>query len=244
MLKSIIIDDREPAEIRRLDFGSTPKCVSRLDYGDFWVVCEDAATLIIERKRPDDFIQSMISHRLIEQVRGIVSYRERYGWWPYVLITGDISLAPGGMIYAGNKEYKMTYNSFQGELLSIQELGADIYHCQGDWDIPNAFMRLDKRDRRKINLLPPRRVGAAMIPPEIFLASLPGIGSLNVKEILKTCRTPAKALEMITSGRSVPQVGPVTEQKIRAILGLNDNQILKIEEKENGKHSSNNNSQA
>ena len=67
MIKSIIIDSREPESIHKLDFGNVPKMKMTLDAGDLWVACGDGNTLIVERKEPNDLLASIADNRLFNQ---------------------------------------------------------------------------------------------------------------------------------------------------------------------------------
>jgi len=58
-IATAIIDSREPQWVQELTFGDVPTAVAALDYGDLHVLCEDDCTLVIERKTPDDFLNSL-----------------------------------------------------------------------------------------------------------------------------------------------------------------------------------------
>ena len=95
MIKSVIIDSREPKWVQRLPFCGAKKAVMEMEFGDIWLTCDDGQTLVIERKEPEDFIGSMITHRLIRQAAGLAQLRKG-GLWPYVMITGEINPGPNG----------------------------------------------------------------------------------------------------------------------------------------------------
>ncbi len=64
-IATVIIDSREPKWVQELSFGGVPTAVAQLDYGDLHVLCEDDCMLIIERKTPDDFLNSLRNERLL-----------------------------------------------------------------------------------------------------------------------------------------------------------------------------------
>ena len=58
MIRSVIIDSREPPEVKSLSFYGARKSIIEMEYGDIWATCEDGQTLVIERKEPEDFVNS------------------------------------------------------------------------------------------------------------------------------------------------------------------------------------------
>ena len=229
MITSVIIDSREPDSVKRLNFYGAQKAISLLPYGDIWATCEDGATLAIERKTPEDFIGSMISDRLIAQVRGLAEYREKNGWWCYVMITGELSIAPGGFTYAGDRSTKIAWQSVQGEILNIQEMGVFVTFAKDESDLEQAIVRLSNRNRQPTHKVPPpRRKGKRIAPASAFLSGLPGIGIDMADKIVDYCGTPARAIEMIVNGESIPGVGKVTREKTIETLGLKSNQTIGV----------------
>jgi hypothetical protein len=75
-----------------------------------------------------------------------------------------------------------------------------------------------------------------------FLASLPGIGLEKAQALLDHCGTPAWALDFLTGGAGastdgayvddVPGIGPVTRQRVRALLGLDEGVGLAVADTE------------
>lgn len=233
MISTLMIDSREPATIQALEFYGVPKTIGLLPYGDLWATCEDGATLVIERKTPEDFLGSMTSDRLIEQVRGLAEYREHHGWWCYVMITGELSIAPGGYTYAGSRSSLVTWQAVQGEILNIQEMGVFVTFAQDDDDYEQAVIRLSNRNRTAIRKVPaPKRKGKRVSAEAVFLSGLPGIGIEMADKIIEYCGSPAKAIEMIVNSEYIPGIGSITREKIIKTLGLKQNETIEIKKEQ------------
>ena len=235
MIRSVIIDSREPEWVRQLGFYGARKTVMEMEFGDIWATCDDGQTLVIERKEPEDFVGSMVSNRLLRQANGLAQLREG-GLWPYLLISGDLMSGPNGRTYVNGKIRDIAYNAIQGLLLSIQELGVFVYYASDSRDLEAAVMRLANRERSPMMTIPPaKRSGCLLGPSADFLSGLPGIGSSFADAILKNSGTAAHALEMLTGREPIPnvQIGQKRRDRIRTVLGLRPNQKLKIEEGNN-----------
>lgn len=230
MIKSVIIDSREPEWVQRLGFYGAKKIVMEMEYGDVWVTCDDGQTLVIERKEPGDFINSMVSNRMIKQVNGLSQLRNS-GLWTYVMITGDLMCGPGGKTYVDGKIRNVNFASVQGLLLSIQELGVFVTYANDSRDFEQAVIRLSNRNRDPTMTIPPvKRKGARLGPASEFLAGLPGIGASFADAILKNTQTASRALEMLTNKEPIPnvQIGQKRREAIKAMLGLKENETLKV----------------
>ena len=233
MIKSLIIDSREPKWVQNLGFYGAKKLIMEMEYGDIWVTCDDGNTLVIERKEPEDFVGSMVSNRLLNQARGLAELRNG-GLWPYVMITGDILSGPSGKTYAGGKIRNVSYQSIQGLLLSIQELGVFVVYANDSRDLEQAVIRLSNRERGNIMTIPPaKRKGAKLGKGADFLSGLPGIGTAFADAIIRNTGTPARALEMLTNKEPIPnvQIGHKRREEIRTVLGLKENETLKVNRK-------------
>lgn len=228
MIKSIIIDSREPKWVQQLSFCGARKAVMEMEFGDLWITCEDGQILVIERKEPEDFIGSMISNRLIRQAAGLAGLRKG-GLWPYVMITGELNPGPNGRTWVNGTLHDIQYAAIQGLLLSIQELGVFTYFAKNSQDLEEACIRLSNRNRDDILKLPAvKRQGKRQNSGEELLSGLPGISTELAHLILSESKSAAKALEMLTTGEYLSKVGSKKRIKIRECLGLKDNQALAI----------------
>lgn len=234
MITSIIIDSREPEWVKALYFYGAKKVILEMEFGDIWATCDDGQTLVIERKEPEDFIGSMTSNRLIRQINGLAQLRTG-GIWPYLMIMGEILPGPNGKTYVNGKTRNVNYAAVQGELLSIQELGVYVYNALSSRDLEEAVLRLSNRSRTPLMTIPPvKRQGTTLSRPADFISGLPGIGASMADAIVLNTGTAARALEYLTTRREIPnvQIGARRRERIRACLGLKDNEILRVERKD------------
>ena len=228
MIKSIIIDSREPKWVQKLSFCGAKKAILEMEFGDLWITCDDGQTLVVERKEPEDFIGSMISNRLIRQAAGLASLRKG-GLWPYVMIMGELNPGPNGRTWVNGDLRDIQYTSIQGFLLSIQELGVFTTFAKNSKDLEDACIRLSNRDRTDIMKLPAvKRIGKRLNGSEEFLAGLPGISTELSALVMKEAGTAARALEMITNGEYLPKVGTKKREQIRKCLGLGNEEIIQV----------------
>lgn len=228
MIKSIIIDSREPKWVQKLAFCGAKKAILEMEFGDLWITCDDGQTLVIERKEPEDFIGSMISNRLIRQAAGLAGLRKG-GLWPYVMIMGELNPGPNGRTWVNGDLRDIQYTAIQGFLLSIQELGVFTVFAKNSKDLEDACIRLSNRDRSSIMKLPAvKRIGKKLDGSEEFLAGLPGISTELSALVMKEAGTAAHALEMMTTGEYLPKVGTKKREQIRKVLGLSNEEIIQV----------------
>lgn len=231
---AVMIDQREPKWIKDLKFGGVGVSHDILDAGDFWVVTDDNKILVIERKTPNDLLGTLKEDRLFIQMAGLQELRKQ-GYWPYLLITGDLSRGANGHVVT-DRETGWSWNAIEGALLSIQEMGVFVTHCAGDTDLENAIFRLADRSREEKMILPPARIGKVLGIQAGFLCGLPGIGPEKVGQILAYCGTPAWAMVALTDATTqIPGVGQGIKNNVRYTLGLKDSEQLGIilDEKDN-----------
>jgi len=216
MIVSALIDSREPKEIQALNFG-VPSVVMALDAGDAIVTCDDGNTLVVERKTPSDLLGSIKDGRLFQQCHAM---REMSGFC-YLAIIGRIDMVKNDMVRVdGYRITGWTWQSLQGALLTVQEMGVGIIYAS---DFKTCIERLAQRDRDDVTIHP-RRKSEPMTPDEAFLASLPGVGAVRAKRLL--ANGPAcYALDWLTniwdeSGIKIPGIGYSQKANIRSILGL------------------------
>lgn len=236
-ISGVIIDSREPLWAQKLTFGGVPTAVIALDTGDVHVLCNDGCMLIIERKTPEDLLNSLRDDRLLPQMARMVEARldeqaaqASFTTWPYLVITGTLYRGPSGQVYTGDRGLTgWNWDALQGALLTIQEMGVMVVFAGGDEDYEACILRLANRKRDAIKIIPPR-------PPQIlgpgaaFLAGMPGVGPEHSLKLMEWAdNQPAHALTGITdlSVESCP-LPKATRKRIRTMLGLKDNQQLEL----------------
>lgn len=234
-LTAIMIDSREPEWVKKLDFG-VPALVGQLETGDIHALTSDGYTLVIERKTPDDFLNSLREGRLLEQVRRLAWPRyeaqlrgEKPRLLPYLVITGIFTPGADGKVYT-SRQTGWSFESVTGALLSIQEAGAFVVFCNGDNDFLACIGRLAAKDRSEtLDILPPRPI-EILGPKEALLAALPGIGVERAKTALEWG---GWNLAVTLMGLTDPELekSPIPKNvrtNIRKLFGLKDDEELAI----------------
>jgi len=216
---SVMVDSREPEWVQKLTFGGAPTAVTMLEVGDVWVATDDAALLVIERKTPSDLLNTIREKRLFKQCAAMREHSE----WCYLVIAGELQRGPAGHVFAERRQTGWDWNSVQGALLTVQELGVGVIQCGGDTDFEACVLRLAARDRGE-KRIGPRRMSHVLSSGEACLAALPGVGLERVGSLLDYCGTPAWALVALTDGTEikVPGIGNGTKRRVRQALGLSD----------------------
>jgi len=220
------MDQREPDWVKALKFNGIPIMITMLDAGDFWATTDDGAMLCIERKSPVDLLSSIKDDRLFNQVYGMKQHTP----WVYLLITGFLVPDARGMVVMDCNLTGWNWSSVQGALLQAQEMGAFIVYSAGDADIEATVMRLGTRDRSTVSVRKERETLSISVAEQI-LTALPGIGDQKAAAILKYAGTAGWALAYLTDAefsKEVEGIGPITKQKIRAALQLQDGEVISV----------------
>jgi len=232
-ISAVMIDNREPEWVQHLQFGGAPTAVLQLATGDVHALLEDGKTLVIERKTPDDLLNTLRDDRLLPQMARMVEMRldEQCAGdmrtWPYLMITGQLYRGPNGNAVTGDRGTTgWNWDAVQGALLTIQEMGVFVVFAGGDDDFEAAIIRLANRKREPIKLLPPRPP-TILGPGATFLASLPGIGPEHALKLLEwSAGNVAQALTGITDLSIDCPLATATRRRVRAALGLKEHQTL------------------
>jgi ERCC4-type nuclease len=211
-----------------LKFGGVPSVVTTLEFGDLWGTCDDGELLCIERKTPTDLLGSIKDGRVFQQCAGI----RRQTPWAYVVITGALAYDHSGKVIADDRQTGWAWDSVQGALLSIQELGVSVVTCAGDSAYEETVLRLARREHARERVLEPVAHPRIMSPAEVMLTSLPGIGFERAQLLLKEFdNRPALALSWLTWHGTVFQVAGIGEgvkQSVRKALKLADDEELSV----------------
>lgn len=229
---AVICDSREPSWVKQLKFGGVPVAIQTLDCGDVWVATDDMHNLVIERKTPDDFINSIMDQGIFLQAGRLQTFREETGALPFVMITGPFIKNPDGTVFS-TLERKFAWNAVQGAKLTLQEMGVFVVECANDSDFEAAIVRLAERSRKEgIKLLPNRKVNI-LGGEATLLCGLPGVGVDNAGKILDYCGTAAWALAELSlsekdSKIKVPGIGEGMRNNFRWAMGLKEDEILAV----------------
>lgn len=225
MLNAALIDNREPQHIQTIKIGDVVPMIQQLPTGDTWLACNDA-NLIVERKTPSDLLASIADGRLFEQCAAMAKASP----WSYIVVTGWLT-CQHSMVVVDGQVSQWQMRSVQGALLTVQELGIEIVHCDGDQDYAATLLWLANRKRDAIKIKAQRRDTVMQSPAESLLCALPGISEKRAGDLLKFCGTGAWALSYLTdndNSNNVPGVGPGTRKRTRKVLGLKDNEFLAV----------------
>lgn len=233
MITAVMIDSREPEWAQNLKFEDAPVMTTMLEYGDYHVACDDGCILFIERKTPDDFLNTLRDDRLFPQCAQLAAQRidgqmnNNMNIWPYLMITGEFTRGPAGKVITPERSTQWDWNAVQGALLSVQEMGVFVVFAAGDYDLVPAITRLSERTRdQNLRVLPPRPP-LILGPGAALLASLPGIGVERTMDLINWGGgNIAHILSAITQLEVKTPLGMATRKKIRAMLGLAENQTL------------------
>ncbi|MCE5207352.1 MAG: hypothetical protein LLG42_03470 [Chloroflexi bacterium] len=237
-ISTVVIDSREPKWVQELTFSGVPTAVAALDYGDLHVLCEDDATLIIERKTPDDFLGSLKDDRLFVQtakcaqarLEAQLAYETMDTIWPYLVITGQFYPEPGGKTITPRGVTGWNWNSVMGALLSIQEMGTAIVFAPNDEEFEHTVIALANRSHTAETQILPPKPPSILSPGHQILASLPGIGLERLKIVMDYAGgLPGWALVGLTDPEhSYKGIPNAVQRSIRAALKLAANERLEI----------------
>ena len=237
-IATVLIDSREPQWVQDLTFGDVPTAVTALDYGDLHVLCEDDCTLVIERKTPDDFLNSLKDDRLFVQSAKCAQARleAQLRWdtvdtiWPYIVITGQFYPAENGKTITPRGVTGWNWNSVMGALLTIQEMGTAVVFAASDNEYEKLVISLSNRSHKPETQILPPKPPSILSPGHQILASLPGIGMERLKTVMDYAGgLPGWALVGLTDTdldyKGIPKN---TQRAIRAALKLKSNERLEI----------------
>lgn len=237
---SVMVDTREPAWVQALTFGGVPTVSVAIDAGDLQVATDDNKILVIERKTPEDLLNTLKADRLFPQCTRMLEVSR----WSYIVVTGTFECSPLGKVITkqdqvgfsnGNgflvtRETGWAWESLQGALLTVQEMGIGIVYAASDESFERTVIRLAARDRGNVPVTPPR-LPEVIGPGKAIIASLPGIGIERMRAVLRFTGTPAWALTWLTeldSDEKVPGINIGTKRAIRQALGLDAETKLSV----------------
>jgi ERCC4-type nuclease len=224
MITSVLIDSKEPPNIQALRFNGIPVMVTSLEVGDLWATTDTNHILIIERKTPNDLLNSLRNDRLFNQVAAMVEKREDSTFYPYLVITGHISYNMQGTAITPLGVTGWNYNAVMGGLLTVQEMGVPVLFSPDDYE--DCVIRLGKRSREEA-VIKPLRPSKHLGDGAAVLLSLPGIGPEMLNRIWEESNgCVALALTILSDLNIESSVPKATRIRIRKALGLTEFQSL------------------
>jgi len=238
---AIMIDSREPDNIKNLKFAGIPTTVAYLETGDILAVTDDGHELVIERKTPDDLLGTLKDDRLFPQLARMVAKRQEQQLagmpvtsWAYLVITEPLRSDPNtGKVVTQRGITGWSFAAVMGMILSIQEMGVFVIFANGADDYQECILRIGRRTRKPEMVLLPPRTPNILGPKATFLASLPHVGVEKVQEILAwSGDNLAHALSGLTDLTIKAPLPMSYRKEIKDLFGLEDNQSLEIYQKE------------
>jgi ERCC4-type nuclease len=202
-------------------FQDVPILTVQLENGDARLWCADGTILSVERKTPSDFLNSIPTYHIFDQVARMQAEYIDTGVLPYLVITGEIMRNPttGQCVIAGTRHGEgWNYNAIQGALLTIQEAGVPVIFCGGDAEYAPTLERLASRNHSQMRINPMKEI-IELTPQERVLCAFDGIGPETASEILKRCSTLAWALDYLTDlSPTAPKINGVAAGRKQAII--------------------------
>lgn len=233
-----MVDSREPSWVHDLKFGGAMKMVTALDYGDAWATANNGDMICIERKAPNDLLGSIKDNRLFNQIAGIRSKTP----WAYLVVTGVLTATVQGKVIADERVSGWDWNSVQGALVTVQEMGVRVVYCQSDNDYEATVCRLCSRERKPEFVIEPLAQPKFMSPGEIMLTALPGIGLERAQTLLREFdNRPCDALAWLTwhhwhEDHPIAGIGQGIKRGVRAALGLSEELVIDLVPDERAQH--------
>lgn len=231
-ITAVMIDNREPEWVKSLKFGGVPVMTTFLDTGDVQAVTDDNHTLIIERKTPDDFLNTLKDDRLFPQLARMTDTRNiqqmngrLVTYWPYLVITDVFTADRNGKVITDRGVTGWPFSAVMGALLNVQEMGVFVTFANGQNDFQDCVIRLGKRDRTpEQGILSPRP--AKILGPKCdFLAGIRGIEIENSQKILEWSNHNLGDALIGLLDLDIPAPVPLKVRKgFRALLSLEDNE--------------------
>jgi len=187
-----------------LDAGANIR-LQMLDTGDFVV----SNNTVIEYKRADDFVASIIDGRLISQLREL-----RTATKPLIIVEGED-------LYSQRNIHP---NAIRGMLASITAgFGIPLLQTKNPQETAGMLLALAKReqDQQQGSYSPhaAKRISTLKDMQEYLVSSLPGIGLSTAKNLLTHFGSVRKLFDAeVKELQAVDGVGPKTAEQVRDIL--------------------------
>lgn len=183
MITAVMVDSNEIATapwIDKLTFGGVPRLVTKLEHGDIMATTDTNDVICIERKTPSDLLNSIRDKHIFKQCAGMRAQTP----WAYLVVTGPPQATKDGKVIADDRVTGWNWNSMQGALLEIQDLGVKIAYCTSNKEYEATVVRLCNRERSDTKIIEPTIQSRVMSPGEAILCSLPGIAWERASKLL------------------------------------------------------------
>ena len=226
----MIVDIFEPNQIK-VGLGDLATIASLKDSpggSDYLWAAHDGQTVAIERKEASDFVTSLTTGRLAEQIRRLV---ENYDI-PILLLEGNLNANPDGLTTVPGKNghlisKNIPYLTLQDAIFECQLAGAYWAHTNNvQATIRWLKGRYEWTQRPEHELLQTRSrintIAGRADDPVWFLMGLPGIGVVHARALLKAFGSPYVVLDAFAD--------PNKHHFIKMIRGISDGIIDQVRE--------------
>jgi ERCC4-type nuclease len=207
--------------------------VTKLINGDVLATTDTGDMIAIERKTPSDLLNSIGDKHIFKQAAGMRNQTP----WAYLVVTGTLTATAADKVIADDRVTGWAWNSVQGALLEIQELGVRVVYCTSNKEYEPTVLRLCNRERCKEKVIEPTVSSRIMSPGEALLCSLPGVGWERASKLLNEFdNNSADAISWLTwqnynvNGVNVEiaGIGNGVKAGVRKALGLRDGYVLDV----------------
>ena len=199
----ILVDSREKNSLVLSELYEKKHEIKReiLPVGDYII-----GNIAIERKTLNDFISSMLSKRLIEQLQNLKQFPKQL-----LMLEGE------------EKRINIHPNAIRGMLLSISlDYGIPVIFSKNESETAEFLMLLDKKQNKppsEISLVAKRKSNTIKEQQQIILENFPGIGPSTAKKLLENFKSLKKIFS--TSEKKLIESG-LNEQKTRDLKKIVD----------------------
>jgi len=200
----IIIDNREKNSLVLSNLSEECQIeLKNLEIGDYLI-----GQTIIERKTFSDFISSMLSKRLLEQLKQMQKYKSRL-----LILEGK------NFEYLEENSTKLNPNSIRGMLISIPlEFNTGIIFTKDSEETSKYLILLAKKQSKKQNqdfTLHPRKPSSLVEQKQYVIESFPGIGPRTAKKLIKHFK-------------SIKEIINSSQEELEKLIGKKSNSITRL----------------
>lgn len=221
---TIFIDDREKRSkiLNYLRKMGVKVLISRLNVGDY-IISKD---IIIERKKIDDLVNSLIDGRLFEQVKNMLRYSTR----PLIIVEGNLN-----NIY---RYRKITPHQMLGLLSTLLLMSVNIIFVRNEEETAYFIYSLIKKintEKEKKEWISPTKIGHRKGGKSIWdaqvnlISSIPGISREMAIKILKYFGSPRKFFK--ASSYEMKKVEGIGDKRIKKIIEILDTMFKGLDQK-------------
>ena len=224
-IQTVLIDQKQPAILDHLDYAGAIVTRAPLAAGSLNLIAHDGTLLAIERLPVESLFMAIQRGTLIDRAAALKALTP----WAYLVIVGTMASDKHGKAIIAGQPTGWSWQSIQGGLITVQELGVIVVSCASDNQLGELLRMLAQHNRGPAKVAPLREA-LFLTPAEQILLAIPGIGETKAESLLTTCETAARALVALTNPTYAPPgVGPKTIAAARQALGLLDTELLSLD---------------